>query len=63
MPKTILVACGGSAARAAGTAVTALSTFAGSQAVLYLTRARGFFWAKPRPSRMLNATTMGSSVS
>lgn len=32
--------------------------FAGSQAVLYLTRARGFFWAKPHPSRSLNMSTL-----
>lgn len=32
--------------------------FAGSQAVLYLTRVRGFFWTKPYPGRALNMVTL-----
>jgi H+-transporting ATPase len=32
--------------------------FAGSQAVLYLTRTRGYFWAKPHPSMSLNISTL-----
>jgi hypothetical protein len=36
--------------------------FAGSQAVLYLTRARGVVWAKPHPSRTLNLVTLVVAV-
>ena len=32
--------------------------FAGSQAVLYLTRVRGFFWTRPFPGRPLNVATL-----
>jgi H+-transporting ATPase len=32
--------------------------FAGSQAVLYLTRVRGFFWTKPYPGRAINVATL-----
>ncbi|HVC11560.1 MAG TPA: plasma-membrane proton-efflux P-type ATPase [Burkholderiales bacterium] len=54
----------------AGTNVFALDTaktqtlvflwlvFAGSQGLLYVTRARSFFWTKPRPGRWLNTATL-----
>lgn len=32
--------------------------FAGSQAVLYLTRVRGFFWSRPHPAKALNMATL-----
>ncbi len=32
--------------------------FAGSQAVLYLTRVRGFFWSRPHPAMALNLATL-----
>ncbi len=32
--------------------------FAGSQAVLYVTRTRGFFWTKPHPGRSLHIATL-----
>ena len=32
--------------------------FAGSQAVLYLTRVRGFFWSRPYPAMPLNIATL-----
>lgn len=39
--------------------------FAGSQGILYVTRARGFLWTKPHPGRWLNVATMilvGASI-
>ncbi len=39
--------------------------FAGSQGVLYVTRARSFFWTKPHPGRWLNTATLilvGASI-
>jgi H+-transporting ATPase len=32
--------------------------FGGSQAILYLTRARGFFWQKPYPGKSLRMATI-----
>ncbi|HVC10429.1 MAG TPA: plasma-membrane proton-efflux P-type ATPase [Burkholderiales bacterium] len=32
--------------------------FAGSQGILYVTRARGFFWTRPHPGRWLNIATL-----
>ena len=34
--------------------------FAGSQGVIYLSRARGHFWAKPRPARLLNIVSLAN---
>ena len=40
------------------TAVFLWMVFGGAQAVLYLTRARGFFWVKPHPGRGLLLSTL-----